>query len=63
MLSAESGGFLESSKEIWRAANEGAAVFMDTINPFGSPYKNQGWYTGKEEWYSTTKGFSNYLSK
>ena len=56
----ESGGFWDKAKEIYMDANRGAAVFMDTINPFGNPYKDKyGWYTGKEDWYGTSKGFSN----
>lgn len=50
--------FAATANEIYMDASRGAAVFMDTINPFGNPYKNQGWYTGKEDWYLGSRGAS-----
>jgi hypothetical protein len=55
LLNAESGSLREAVEDYWTEANRGAAVFLDTLNPFGNPYKTAGWYDGTEEWYKYSK--------
>jgi hypothetical protein len=56
LLNAEGETLWESIEGYWTEANRGAAVFLDTLNPFGKPYKTAGWYNGTEEWYQFSKG-------